>query len=81
MAPHAWNLAGLGLLTVVVRFHPPVTVDEFAEALGSGLRRPSLFRAPETMLRLALGESASALLASQRAEGTIGVGEGWAGPG
>jgi len=44
----------------------PVTVNEFAEALGSGLRRPSLFRAPETMLRLALGESASALMASQR---------------
>jgi len=44
----------------------PVSVNEFAEALGSGLRRPSLFRAPEKMLRLALGESASALMASQR---------------
>ncbi|UCD23238.1 MAG: TIGR01777 family oxidoreductase, partial [Gemmatimonadota bacterium] len=44
----------------------PVTVNEFAEALGSGLRRPSLFRAPEAMLRIALGESASALMASQR---------------
>ena len=29
MAPHMWNLAGLGRLTVVVRFHPPVTVDDF----------------------------------------------------
>jgi NAD dependent epimerase/dehydratase family enzyme len=41
-------------------------VNEFAEALGSGLKRPSLFRAPEAMLRIALGESASALMASQR---------------
>jgi len=44
----------------------PVTVNEFAEALGSGLRRPSLFRAPATVLKLAMGESAAALLASQR---------------
>jgi len=44
----------------------PVTVNEFAEALGSGLRRPSLLRAPAAVLKLALGESATALLASQR---------------
>jgi uncharacterized protein (TIGR01777 family) len=44
----------------------PVTVNEFAEALGSGLRRPSLFRAPASVLKLAMGESAAALLASQR---------------
>ncbi|UCG87197.1 MAG: TIGR01777 family oxidoreductase [Gemmatimonadota bacterium] len=44
----------------------PVTVNEFAEALGGGLRRPSLLRAPAAMLKLALGESATALLASQR---------------
>ena len=44
----------------------PVTVNEFAEALGGGLRRPSLFRAPAGVLKLAMGESATALLASQR---------------
>ncbi len=44
----------------------PVTVNEFAEALGTGLRRPSIFRAPKFMLRAALGESSEALLASQR---------------
>ncbi len=44
----------------------PVTVNEFAEALGAGLKRPSIFRAPKFMLRAALGESSEALLASQR---------------
>lgn len=44
----------------------PVTVNEFAEALGSGLKRPSIFRAPKFMLRAALGESSEALLTSQR---------------
>jgi 1-acyl-sn-glycerol-3-phosphate acyltransferase len=29
LAPHLWQLAGLGQLTVVVRFHPPVTLAEF----------------------------------------------------
>ena len=29
MAPHLWQLAGLGRLTVAVHFHPPVTIDEF----------------------------------------------------
>lgn len=29
MASHIWQLAGLGNLTVVVHFHPPVTWDEF----------------------------------------------------
>lgn len=44
----------------------PVTVNEFAEALGTGLRRPSIFRAPKFMLRAALGKSSEALLTSQR---------------
>lgn len=30
LAPHLWQLAGLGRLTVVVHFHPPVTVEDFA---------------------------------------------------
>ncbi len=29
LAPHLWQLAGLGRLTVVVRFHPPVTLAQF----------------------------------------------------
>lgn len=44
----------------------PITVNEFAEALGGSLRRPSLFRAPTVALKLALGQRAEALLSSQR---------------
>ena len=29
LAPHMWESAGLGRLTVVVEFHPPVTFDDF----------------------------------------------------
>ena len=29
LAPHLWQMAGLGKLTVVVRFHPPVTLADF----------------------------------------------------
>jgi len=29
LAPHMWESAGLGKLTVVVEFHPPVTFDDF----------------------------------------------------
>jgi NAD dependent epimerase/dehydratase family enzyme len=41
---------------------------DFALALGRALRRPVLFRTPAPILRLALGEMASSLLESQRAE-------------
>ena len=44
----------------------PVTVNDFAKALGGALHRPALARVPEFALRLALGEAAEALLASQR---------------
>ena len=30
LAPHLWQLAGLGRLTIVVHFHPPVNIEEFA---------------------------------------------------
>ncbi|MGF1608127.1 MAG: lysophospholipid acyltransferase family protein [Kiloniellales bacterium] len=30
MAPHLWQLAGLGRLTVAVQFHPPVRLADFA---------------------------------------------------
>jgi uncharacterized protein (TIGR01777 family) len=45
----------------------PVTNAEFARALGRALHRPSLAPAPRFALRLALGEMATTVLASQRA--------------
>ena len=30
LAPHLWRVLGLGAVTVVVHFHPPVTLDDFA---------------------------------------------------
>jgi 1-acyl-sn-glycerol-3-phosphate acyltransferase len=30
LAPHLWHFAGLGRVKVVVEFHPPVTLDQFA---------------------------------------------------
>jgi uncharacterized protein (TIGR01777 family) len=44
----------------------PVTVDQFAFALGVALRRPVLFRMPAIGLRLAMGEAADPLLHLQR---------------
>jgi uncharacterized protein (TIGR01777 family) len=44
----------------------PVTVDEFAKALGKALGRPAIARAPAFALRAALGEAADALLHLQR---------------
>lgn len=44
----------------------PVTVNSFAQALGRALSRPALMRQPVFALRLAMGEMADALLASQR---------------
>ncbi len=44
----------------------PVTVAQFAAALGRALGRPAIVPAPGFALRLALGESANALLDLQR---------------
>jgi uncharacterized protein (TIGR01777 family) len=44
----------------------PVTMREFAAALGSSLHRPALFPVPGFALRLLLGEFAEALLTGQR---------------
>jgi hypothetical protein len=45
----------------------PVPVAEFATALGRALDRPAVLPVPAIALRIALGEAADALLASQRA--------------
>lgn len=45
----------------------PVTNAEFARALGHALHRPALVPTPRFALKIALGELADALLASQRA--------------
>ena len=44
----------------------PVTNAEFTRALGRALHRPTLFRVPTFALRVAVGEMADSLLASQR---------------
>ncbi len=44
----------------------PVTNADFTHALARALRRPAIFSAPAPVLRLALGEMASVVLASQR---------------
>lgn len=46
----------------------PVTMNEFASALGDVLDRPSLFRVPEAVLRIALGEAADSIVESIRAQ-------------
>ena len=45
----------------------PVRNREFAKALGKILKRPSVMPAPALMIRMVMGEMATALLASQRA--------------
>jgi uncharacterized protein (TIGR01777 family) len=44
----------------------PVTVKDLAQAMGRALHRPTVLRAPEFALRLALGEAADAILHYQR---------------
>ncbi len=44
----------------------PVTVNGFAKSLGKALRRPAWIRVPKFVLKVALGEGASALLDLQR---------------
>lgn len=44
----------------------PVTMNDFAAAIGDVLNRPSFFRAPEFLLNFALGDAAQPALASLR---------------
>lgn len=46
----------------------PVKMQVFAEKLGEVLNRPSFFRVPESVLRLALGEAADPIAESIRAK-------------
>ena len=55
----------------------PVTSTEFARALGRALHRPSLLPAPRIALKIALGELADALLASQRAVPGVALANGY----
>lgn len=45
----------------------PVTMNDFARALGQALDRPASVRVPALAVRLALGEAAEAILTGQRA--------------
>ncbi|MBX7165204.1 MAG: TIGR01777 family oxidoreductase [Pirellulales bacterium] len=56
----------------------PVTNAEFTRTLGRVLHRPALFPAPRFALRLALGEMADALLASQRVVPRAALAAGYA---
>jgi uncharacterized protein (TIGR01777 family) len=44
----------------------PVTMNEFAKTLGKVIKRPSLFHVPNFALKIAVGESASAITASMK---------------
>ncbi len=44
----------------------PVTMNEFASELASQLHRPSLFRVPEFVLNIVLGEAANPVITSKR---------------
>lgn len=44
----------------------PVTMNEFADELGNQLHRPSLFRVPEFVLDIVLGEAANPVITSKR---------------
>ena len=46
----------------------PVTMKSFSTALADALNRPSFFKVPEFALKLVLGEAATPILASIRAE-------------
>ena len=44
----------------------PVTMDDFASVLGKVMSRPSWFRVPEFLLKIAVGDSANSITSSYR---------------
>lgn len=44
----------------------PITMNEFAKALGKVLNRPSLFSVPKFMLKIIIGEAAEVVIGSQK---------------
>lgn len=44
----------------------PITMNEFAKALGKVLKRPSLFSVPKFMLKIIIGEAAEVVTGSQK---------------
>lgn len=44
----------------------PVTMDEFANVLGKVMSRPSWFRVPEFLLKIAVGDSSNSITSSYR---------------
>lgn len=55
----------------------PVTNREFTDALARAIHRPALFPAPRFALKIALGELADAVLASQRALPAVAIAKGY----
>jgi NAD dependent epimerase/dehydratase family enzyme len=54
-----------------------VTNTEFTRALGAAVHRPAILRAPYFLLKLAMGEFAEVLFASQRAVPKAAVDHGF----
>ena len=55
----------------------PVTNHQFAHALGRALHRPALIPAPRVAVRMAIGEMADAVFASQRALPGVALAHGY----
>ncbi len=55
----------------------PATNEQFTEALGTALHRPTIFPVPEFALRIAMGEMADAALDSQRVLATVALETGY----
>jgi 1-acyl-sn-glycerol-3-phosphate acyltransferase len=63
LMPHMWTLVGLGVVTVVVEFHPVVTIAEFgsrkalaehcARVVAGGVSAVLSGRSPERMVPMA----------------------------
>lgn len=56
----------------------PVTMTDFATAMGKALRRPSWFPVPGALVNLVAGEASAAVLASQRVHPTKALSLGFA---